>query len=292
MSYENTEKYSEVKNYIKRCSRQLLFSDWINQILAFSVVFGMYYAFLQFGSAVSILAERMTANEAVSSMMFVLYLTLSFAFMIPLIYGLLQFEVNSLENDKSDLKDLFTAFSSPQLLERAYKLFGYTAIRAVFAFLPAMVLMFFSENVYYAGYFGEGVSFENVDLVFFAIQTLTVILLFFGVIYSFKPFAGIYVSLVRSEDSIKECFYVGAVCTGIRTGWMCRLVFSFLPLCVLSLFTAGFLFIIYTLPYMLISVTVLSKYFYQNEMLSRNAVDRLYKSEENQIENEIENNED
>ena len=66
--HENTESAFMIRKYIKKSARELLFSDWINQILAFSIVFGIYSGIIQFGSALSVLADKMAANENVASL--------------------------------------------------------------------------------------------------------------------------------------------------------------------------------------------------------------------------------
>ena len=221
-----------------------------------------------------------------SLLCFSTFLVLQYALLIPLIIGVFNFERHFLENGKAHLWDLFYAFESIDTLTRSYKIALFFVFKSILYFLPSICLVYFIYVVYYEGIFGETIAIFGTDVIFFSLCVLLVIFTSLALVFSAKNLVGIYVSLIREDEDIAKCFFVAQLCVSVKGNEPSYLVLSFLPLCIVSLFTLGFLFIIYTLPYMAIAVTMISKYLYDGEMNSTSIGKLLY--EQNNFENNTE----
>ena len=142
-------KYSRRK-FFKKAARELLFSQWIMQVLAFLIVGGCCIGIDQFGVSVAQLVFYLFDNLRLAELFNVVYFVISVAVSIPLFYGLLYFEIGAVSG-KANLADLFVAFSDISLLNRSYILFFYTFLKCLIFYLPALVLFLFLDWYYYNG---------------------------------------------------------------------------------------------------------------------------------------------
>ena len=258
----------------------MLFSDWIVQILAFLIVGAVYVGVFHFGNSLGGLVYGISDNIKLYSLFASVYATLSLALFIPLLTGLVNFEIRAVENGNGKLCDIFDVFSSTEMLQRAYKLFLFVLVKAVVLLLPGAVVLIFAETGYYDGVFGYTLSLFGYDVFYFVLKALSLILLYLGFVRLARCFVGICVCVLRKDLGIRQCFFVADVCMGTQKGEVSALAMSFLPLCLVSLFTAGFLPVLYTMPYMLISFVMYSKYIYDKEMHTKNAQTMMYAPKE------------
>lgn len=248
------------RRFFKRASRRLLFSEWLMQVFVFITVGAIFYGIFQFGAALGFAVHEITANEKLSVLLISVFIVFAIAILVPLLYGLFAFEINAVSPKKCNASDVFCAFSSGEKLYRAYDLFFGLVFRYAFYFLPAILLHFYNILVYpntdFVVYYG------GVDVVLFLLRTLFVVLLFLGIMLSTKGFAAIYIC-IKTDKSAAESFYLAKKCMKNNGLEAVKLALSFFPLFVISLFTVGFLFLLYTIPYMFITFVMYSKYLYE-----------------------------
>jgi len=275
-----TEEYytsrGKRRRFFKRQTRKMLYSDWLSHVLAFLIIGAVYYGMIQFGASVSVMLEELTGNDYVSLLWFSTYIVLSAAVVIPLICGVFNFEVCAIDRGKARISDMFYAFDSLESLLRSYRMAFYAFFKSLLFFLPAIVI---NELIsFYTEYADKGdkIIVLGQDALYFALEALFVVFLGLGFVLSSKNFMGIYVCLERPQESISKCFFIANMCISSSKREMTFLLLSFAPLCVLSLFTAGFLFVMYTFPYMALCITMFSKYLYDKEMCMQNVKKLLY----------------
>ncbi len=276
---------SNRRSFFKQKARSLLFSNWLTQIFAFFVVFVCGYGIQRFGTGAAVLLESITSLTGLSNLLFLVFQILSVCAVIPLVYGLVYFECCFLEGNCS-LANIFAAFGSLSMFERAYKLFFYVLFKLLLPFLPFLILVVYTNNFYYEGIYGAQITMFEIDMVFFMLRSLEIVLFYLAFVFGAKNFLGIYISVLRSDRPLKECFFVASVCINKSKSEFALLALSFLPICVLSLFTVGFLFLMYTFPYMLVTFVMYSKYLYEKEMTVKNSLDIIYRENENAFDGE------
>lgn len=258
------------RRFFKRAARKMLFSDWITEIFAFVVIGAFFVGVTHFGTSVAITLNELTKNLLFAGAVVNFFDLLALALVIPMIYGLFYFEINAVSNEKGVLSDLFYAFSDKTLLGRCYGLFLRIFIRGILCYLPAIALFWLRMFYFESNLFGI-LSIGNVDVISFVLNTVFVLLLYLGFVLLSGTFVGIFVTVKREDLSVDECFFVAGKCIRKNRFELAKLSLSFLPLFVISLFSIGFLFVIYTLPYMLITFVLYSKYFYEKLNLEAQA---------------------
>lgn len=271
----------------------MLYRSWLVQVFAFIITGAVYFGLVQFGASVSLLMSTLTDSIYAALLCFSTYSVLALAVMIPLLCGIVKFEMGAISEEKASLSDLFYAFESMDTFARSYRVFLTAVLHGIVNFLPAIAVGIFVSYVYKEGIFGVTLPIFGQDGIYMLLNVLLVVFLIMGCVLSSKSIVGIYVCLEREEESVSGCFFVAGLCVRQSRGEMAKLLFSFVPLCVLSLFTLGFLFVMYTFPYIALSVTMFSKYLYEKEMYSKNTMRMLYSSMEEQSEaqNDINNEE-
>ena len=270
------------RRFFKRTARTLLYNDWICQIFAIFIVGALSSGIRLFGMNLCSVMLTVTENQKLTNFFGVVYLMLGVLLMLPLYYGLLHFEKQMLMEGKGKISDIFYCYSSLGELNHAYSVIFGVAWRVVLCFLPMIVLNLFEFVYYYEGYFGFIMRYSSIDLVGTAIRTLIVVFGYLGFVFSSKYFVTLYISHERPEISVREAVMISKVCMYGSGFESVGLALSFLPLVVLSIFSMGFLFLLFTFPYMLITFVVFSKYLYEKEMYTRNAHNLLYSDNENE----------
>jgi len=265
------------RSFFKRAARKLLFSDWTVQVLAFLIAGAFFVGINQIGVCFETLVVSLTGRTEPVYFFSSLYTVLSLALTIPVLYGLVKFEINAIDG-KGDIADMFSVFSSLGKLGRVYKLFFHAASRTVVCYLPFIAAWTFLNLIYYEGIFGIVLTVYSVDLFRLLLSALVGLMLYLGLLLSAKYFVGIYLCVLREDTPIKECFLVAANCNFMSKGELTGTLISFLPLCLLSLLTAGLLFILYTIPYMLITMVMVSKYIVDVEMYKKSTSALMYEN--------------
>lgn len=271
------------RRFFKRTARSILFSEWLSQIIAFLIVGAIYVGINQFGGCISSVILLVTENVRLSRVFAVVFFVLSFLLLIPIFYGIVKFESGAVENKKSRLSDLFFAFSSMETANRSYGMFLNVAAKVLFRFLPAITLWVFDSIFYYDGIFGYSLVFGNVDVLNFFIKSIFLVFLYLGTVLSSKYYFAFYISTVRPEFEPKDCFLLAKVCTHSVSHELAIITLGFIPLFVISLFSMGLLFILYTLPYVFLTYTVVCKYIYEKEMYTQKIQTLLYGQHDEEI---------
>lgn len=276
MNEQIEQSKMSIRRFFKRTARSILFSQWLPQIIAFLIVGAVYVGISQFGMCLASIVSLVTDNYNLSRVFAVVYFVLSFLFLVPIFYGLVKFEAYAVENKKSRLSDLFFAFSSMENANRAYGMFLCVALKVVLCFLPAIALWIFDVVFYYDGVFGYSLNFGNVDVFNFVLKSIFLVFLYLGMVLSSKYYFAVYISVVRPEFEPKDCFLLAKVCAHSVSHELAVITLSFVPLFVVSLFSMGLLFILYTLPYVFLTYTVVCKYVYEKEMYTHKIQTLLY----------------
>ena len=166
------------RRFFKRCARKRLFSDWIKQVFAVLIVGAICAGLSEFGIGAMQLIEYITADVDLSSIVYATFLVLTLAVAIPLLYGLLYFEIRASEYNRSDLRDLFYAFSSTEIFVRSYSLFYSFVLRAFFGFIPAILVGvgWGMSNKYFPQF--ADYTIKNISITGLVWQSLLMIFLF------------------------------------------------------------------------------------------------------------------
>lgn len=252
------------RRFFKREARKKLYSDWINQILVFVIVGAFFVGINYFGTSVAIIVSELSDKLIVADCVSLAFAVVSMAFTVPMLYGIVKFEINTVSEEKAVLSDVFNVFSDSQTVLRSYNLFFNVLFRGVVSFLPAIALCFFKHLAYDYG-FVRTYSYYGVDVVSFLLNTVFVLFIYLGIVFSANLFTGIYISVKDENKHIEDCFYEAKKCMRGSKLEVALLALSFLPLFVVSLFSIGFLFVLYTVPYMLITFIMFSKYLYEKQ---------------------------
>lgn len=276
MNEQIEESKMSMRRFFKRMARNMLFSEWLSQIIAFLFVGAIYVGINQFGGCLASIIALVSGNAALSRVFAVVYFVLSFLLLIPILYGIVKFEAGAVENEKNKLSDLFFAFTCMEKANRAYGMFLNVALKVLLCFLPAIALWIFDSIFYYDGIFGYYLDFGKVDIINFAVKSIFLVLLYLGLVLSSKYYFAFYISVVRPEFEPKDCFLLAKVCTHSVSRELAVMTLSFIPLFVVSLFSMGLLFVLYTLPYALLTYTVFCKYIYEKEMYTQRVQTMLY----------------
>lgn len=237
----------------------MLFSEWLTQILAFMIVGSCFMAINNFGTSAAFIVKELTDNLLFLEIILFFYIFFSTLFTVPLIYGLVQFEINAISGEKGRLTDIFTAFSDFKSVIRSYSLFLQCFGRLLLCFAPAIASVVFKEYVFDDMFLGKYI-FCTVDVAAFLSNTLFIVLLYLGLVLFSGCFVGIYLTVKRRDISVDECFHKARLYLRGNRPEVSKIALSFLPLFVVSLFSIGFLFVLYTLPYMIITLLMTAKY--------------------------------
>ena len=264
------------RRFFKHTARKILLSEWLPQIIAFLVVGAIYVGVNQFGGCLSSVIILVTGNESLSRVFAVVYFVFSFLLLVPLFYGVVKYEAGAVDNEKPRLSDLFFAFSSMENANRAYGMFLSVALKILLRFLPAIALWIFDSLFYYDGMFSRSLSFGNVDVINFVLKSVFLVFLYMGTVLSSKYYFAVYLSVMRPEFEPKDCFLLSKVCTHSMSHELAKITLGFIPIFVISLFSMGLLFILYTLPYVFLTYTVVCKYIYEKEMYTQQIQSLLY----------------
>lgn len=252
------------RRFFKRAARKMLYSDWINQILVFVIVGAFFVGINYFGTSVAIIVSELSDKLIVADCVSLAFNVISMAFTVPMFYGIVRFEINTVSEEEAVLSDVFAVFSDSQTVLRSYNLFFNVIFRGIVCFLPAIALYFFKHLAYDYG-FVRTYSYYGVDVVSFLLNTVFVLLIYLGIAFSSNLFTGIYISVKNENAPVEDCFYMAKKCMRGSKSEFALLALSFLPLFVVSLFSIGFLFVLYTVPYMFITFIMFSKYLYEKK---------------------------
>ncbi len=251
---------------IKKQSRNILFSDWTSHILVFVILLVICTGITTIGSSLTYLALEISGNYIFGNALFLFYLVLSVSFVLPLLYGCLVFEIKASEGQKPKIYEMFCAFSSSDELVYSYKIMLLFLANIILKFSPAIALGVFINSPWYSSDFlNYYIGIPGIDVSYLVFNILLVALVFLGLVWSSKNFVGLVCDISYEGNTFDNFSYAKVKC--VKYGYkLTSLCISFLPLFVISLFSAGILFVLYTLPYFLLSMCILSKEILQDKI--------------------------
>ena len=264
------------RKLFKADARKILYKDWLVHIFVHMIVLVCFTGIVSLGTQLTLLSYSFGLDEFRSSLFLAFYDVAALFMTVPLCYGVLYFEMQYSDGKKPKPLDVFDGFSSVKKLLFSYELFFSLLFRVLPCFVPAVAMYVYMQYFYVEGTFVPLVDIAGVDEIFFLQSVAFVILVFLGFALSVKYFVGVYVAIKRQDMPIREAFYTGSVCCHNCNMSIAGFFLSFGPLFVVSLFTAGILFVLYTIPYFVISFMNMAKYLYDKEMTEENIKNIIY----------------
>lgn len=259
-------EYLQRRRFFKKNAKKLIYADWLSQIFVFAVLFVSFAGLNSIYSGIVTLCLDITKNSLVSFLLSVLYVFLTFVFMIPLLYGTIHFEILAFEEKKPMVSNVFDAFSGTSILVRTYKTFLSFLIRVIPEFLVVFLLSkFIGSDIYYE-LFRMDFMVGNIDVVYLSFNVVLLVFVFLAFAFSGKHLVGLFFAVKNEDMPVGQCFKMARnACFGFTTE-LFLMMFSFVPLIVVSLFTMGVGFIIYTIPYLLLTFAGMSKFLYMKKI--------------------------
>ncbi len=255
---------------IKKRARARLYSNWLLHLAAPLCVTASLLGILFAGSSVlSLLDVLLPLDTLTYNCIGAIFLFLFLCTAIPLFYGLLVFFMRSAVGKPVSLLHLFYAFNSFRMFFRSFALFWAMLWRAVVHFTLPVLLVYetYLHIIYGSGNFypvHTMLGFQTSGIELTAYSTL---LFLIALGHYAGYFYAVHLAIVHKRRSISLCFSAGAMITKGKDGAtfaIAYLVYTFLPLILLSVLTFGILFVVYTLPYLLLSI------FIQTDMVCKN----------------------
>lgn len=249
---------------LRKQARSRLYADLPTYIAApFCVavcVLGVLFA----GSAVLSLADMYLYLDNVTYLLFeLLILLVTVITAVPLLYGLCVLFQRSASGKSVRLTDLFYAFGSFSLFARSFCLFWAMLWRFLLCF--AVSLFFLWEAEAYRGGYNlvtwTPIFWHDIDLTALALCSLCYLSAIFMLTQYASYFVSVRLAVLHEDQSVSKCFAAGHFCVRCSGGKkdFGDLSVSFWLLLLLSVLSCGILFVIYTLPYMLLSFFMLAE---------------------------------
>lgn len=247
-------------SYFKKKAKRLLYDNWLQCIGAFFTVAVSITAISLAASAFVTIAAVCT-NRIVSTAVIILSSILLAAFPIPFVYGVFVFAYNTVNTGKSDVIDLFYAFSSLKRYLRSYSLFYAVIWRGVIVFLIPLAL---SEELYLYTSGKSTVlkpfSLLGNDLTYTAVCIGIVLAGMYCLAFYTRYFTAIYLVIEREDTPVSQCFFAANTYNYHMKSQMFVAMMAYLPLVAVSILTFGLLFIIYTLPVIVFTFFLFASY--------------------------------
>ncbi len=267
---------SDAKKFFKSEARKTIYGDWLTHIFAHLLVFVCFAGIVSLGQQMGVLAYSLGISENYASMFLVFYDVAALFMALPLVYGVMYFEMLCSEGKKPNASVVFTGFSSMKELLGAYELFFALFIRVLPCFVPAIAVWIYMQYYYSPDILVLPIDIKGFDEAYFALSTAFAALLLLGLVLSSRFFVGVYVCLKRPYLSKRDAFYVGSLCCHNNSSGLVSLFFSFVPLLVISLFTVGILFIAYTVPYIILTFMNAARFLYEIQMNRKDIQNLVY----------------
>lgn len=276
---------SGARKRFKKDARKILYKDWLTHIFVHLLVMVCFSGLVSLGAQMTIVSYSLGIDAMKADLFFAFYDVAALFLTIPLCYGVLRFEMKCSDGETPKPHEIFDAFSSTKKLLFSYELFMGLLVRVIPCFLPAIAMFIYMQFFYVEGMFVPLIDIAGIDEIFFMLSGSFLLLVFLGFALSVKYFAGVYAAIKRPDMSVRESFYTGSVCCHNNNIGIAYFFATFVPLFVVSLFSVGILFVVYTVPYFVISFMNMAKYLYEKEMTEGNTKDIIYSSQAGDTEN-------
>ncbi len=267
---------SDAKKFFKSEARKTIYGDWLTHIFAHLLVFVCFAGIVSLGQQMGVLAFSLGISEHYASLFLLFYDAVALFMAIPLVYGVMYFEMLCSEAKRPNASVVFSAFSTPKTLLCAYELFFALFIRVLPCFAPAIAVWIYMQYYYSPDIFVLPVDIGGFDEAYFVLSTVLVALFFLGLVLSSRFFVGLYVCLKRPYLPKRDAFYIGSLCCHNNSSGLVSLFFSFVPLLVISLFTVGILFVAYTVPYITLTFMNAARFLYETQMNRKDIQNLVY----------------
>ncbi len=262
-----TDNHFEAPNRreIKKMAKTALGNKGVLLMLIFAVVFCcLVFMSVELLEALSYYAAISLFPSLLGSAIFdavsaVLFDALSLFAMAPAVLGTYR------------LSSALAAGQSPAMTEMFYYFGRGRYGRALAAFLivslPVVLYGYIVSALFYLiDSIGRSVQSTTYEAFLYTVTSFGLILLTLGVAFAiWLPYCrlfSVFASVVNGEGQpLSVCIRASLRATKEKASAVYGFFASFIPLCLLSILTVGMLFVIFTIPYMLIS------YFYYNAVL-------------------------
>ncbi len=261
---------------VKKKARSRLYADLPTHIAAPLCVAVCVLGVLFAGSAVLSLTDMYRPMDMFLYNLFeLIILAVALLLTVPLLYGLYVYFYRSAVGKEARLTDLFRAFGSSSLFARSFCLFWAMLWRFVpyFAF-PLFCL--WETDAYRGGrslfvqtsVIRGGIDLTGLELCVLCCLSATIAFSLYA-----RHFCAVCLVITHEDAPVSACFAAGSFavrCSASGIHFM-SLIGSFLPLIFASLLTFGILFVLYSLPYILLSLFTLSATLCRDEIQMLNA---------------------
>ena len=258
---------------IKNTAGKILNAELFSHISAMMLIAVCVMSLLTTGEILTTLWGDLFGYTAYALASFFLY-AFTAAMIIPLIYGYAVFETNCVKNKKADFTDMFCAFSELSMYVRSFKVFYALLWRFAIVFaIPAELIRKFIS--YTNGNNYSKVIISGYDFGYTAIAVLIIASVIIALVIYSKFFLSLYITVVRPEKSVSECFYSARIYRKNCSASQFSLAISFIPLMILGILSMGIAFI-YVIPLMLTSFFVFAHKRYENTELNEAVTNMIF----------------
>jgi len=182
-------------------------------------------------------------------------------FAMPMIFGILKMAVSVYSGAEFTVGTMFDYFKSADGLMHCYR-----ATAAIFVRTAAFLLPFLAVGSVMK-YVREELELLfpgnlNADLIMLAVTVIYLICAFAAVVTAMRYAAFLYLCVKNPEREVCDMLKKSAALMRGNKAESAAFFLSFAPLAVVSIFTAGLLFIFFTIPYILFAYVSFMSYLY------------------------------
>lgn len=236
---------------VKQTAKAALKPRLLQSVVACCVLIFAFYTTQLIGSVVSIFADVIG--------FFISVILLCLFIILPLALGVLNYFKRLIWGQEDSILIIFKYFSSKEQYKRCLRLTLTLGIKLLIAslvlFLPAIVIeIISSENLYTWLGIAQPVWTSNL----WTLNSFVVLLAFFALFFvMIKYYLSAFIFVSNDDIEVAEAVNMSTIISKRTGGDFFGLVLSFLPWILLSLLVAP---LIFTLPYMLASYSVHSRF--------------------------------
>jgi len=250
------------RKFFKNEAKRIIFSEWLNAVIATLVVVLVIAGLSAIQSAyLYLLSKQLSQNATIAVSVF--FNVASALVFLPVLFGYIIWCVQKYEGDAAPVSNVFEVFSTPENLGRAYAVTLAFLMRAVVLFAIPVLLNYFLKlnTIRIEKHLSE--IYPILPELFTVVSKLF-ILFFYSIAFSMtaKLFMFVYIAIKNPDMSLRMCSSKAAKLMRGHKVESVVLNFSFFGWILLSLFTAGVLFVIFVIPYMLLSIISFCSYLY------------------------------
>ena len=242
----------ERRKYLKSEAKSLLRYNYFKQVFMTGLI-----TLLTFGiNAIKINIIKLLELEYsfYSMPVNMLFDLLAIFITLPLYIGIIYVNIKLFEGENVPVEGMFHYFSSGANLLDCYKFITAMAARFIVFVLPFMLFEIFMPLIRESvGLFFPVKESIETDIAMICISMIYVIILFVCVILFMRYFAAVFVFVKNPCLNVKDIIQKSAKMMKKRKFEALKLILSFSVWILISHYLAGFLYIFFTLPYIMLS---------------------------------------